>query len=257
MAEAAAELEIALADAGLLLVELEKFRTPDAGRAASPRSAALGLGDRARRLHRAGALDERAAAPLLREARSLLDRLRAELSDLRAAPAYRAAVAAHRGGDHAALATLLPAVLDGLEPLTEPPAVFRPVPWLRRNRPRPPTDIAADVLRLRETGVAGEGDAAARGVDPALPAVAVFVAAPVSDPVSLRYDPGVLPPAVFRMRDTGELLIHVPVLRAPFAVQVASALDLDEVGEIAVDFAGYRASLQESLDRLGLPVQSA
>jgi hypothetical protein len=55
MAESlATELEGAIADTGLLLIELEKFRVAPASPVAALRAEARALGDRARRLHRTG-----------------------------------------------------------------------------------------------------------------------------------------------------------------------------------------------------------
>src|SRR5262249_57561137 len=88
----ATELEVVVADAGLLLIELEKFRVAPTSRAASLRADALGLGDRARRLHRSGSLDDQAAAPLVREGRAIIEQLRRILQDIRDPPPYPAAV---------------------------------------------------------------------------------------------------------------------------------------------------------------------
>jgi hypothetical protein len=258
MAESVAtELEGTIADTGLLLIELEKFRVAPTSPAASLRAEALGVGDRARRLHRAGTLDDSAAAALVREARATVERLRRTLQDVRDAPAYREAVAAHRGGDHAVLARLLPELLVGLEYVAAPPALFHPVGWLRRNRPRPAVDVAAEVARLRETGLVASGDATAWGSDPDLPAVPLLAVQPSGDPIALRFEPQDLPPAVFRLRETDEHLVHVPVLRSPFAAVLPDRLDPDELGEISIDHPRYRVELLEALGSSGLPVHGA
>jgi len=253
----ATELEVVVADTGLLLIELEKFRVAPTSRAASLRAEALGLGDRARRLHRSGTLDDQAAAPLVREGRAIVEELRRTLQDIRDAPAYRAAVDAHRAGDHAALATLLPGLLVGLEAVPTPPVLFHPVTWLRRNRPRPPADVAAEVARLRDTGLPAAGDATTWGSDAELPAVSLLEAPPAGDPIALRFEPAALPPAVFRLRETDEHLVHVPVLRAPFAAVLPSTLDPDELGEISVDHPRYRALLLDALRGVAVPVSGA
>jgi len=253
----AAELEEAIADSGLLLLELEKFRGAPGASGVSLRAEALGLGDRSRRLHRSGTLDEAAAAVLVREAHAVVERLRRSLREMRDASDYRAAVVAHRAGDHAALAALLPEVFLGLESVAPPPALFHAVAWLRRNRPRPPADVAADLARLRDAGLVAEGDAAARGSDPELPAVPLLQAPPAGDPIALRFEGAGLPPALFRLRDTDEYLVHVPLLRAPFAAVVARSLDPDELGEISVDHPRYRDGLLEALERAGVPVHGA
>lgn len=252
----AGALEAALADAGLLLVELDKFRAAGDEPASGLRRETLALGDRARRLHRAATLDDAAGAALLVEARALGERLQDALRDIRAAPAFRAAVAAHRAGDHAALARLLPNLFAGLEHLVESPPLFHPITWLRRNRPRPPADVVADVSRMRDQGVPGHGDAETPGTDPELPALALLTE-PSADPILLRFAPEVLPPAVFRHRETREHLVHVPLLRARFEVVVPATLDPDEVGEIPLDHARYRRELLDALGQAALPVRTA
>jgi hypothetical protein len=250
---AAAALEVAIADAGLLLVELEKFRAGRGEPASTLRAEALALGHRARRLHRTGALDDAAAAPLVLEAGALLERLRDALSALRATPGFRAAVAAHRAGDHIALATLLPSLFDDLEHVGSPPPLFHAVAWLRRNRPRPPVEVVRDVARLRDAGLAAEGDAQTPGTDPELPAVPLAVEPP-AEPILLRFAPDTLPPVVFRVRATQEHLVHVPLLRAPFDVVLPLTLDPDELGEISLDHPHYRAQLVEALSGAGLRI---
>src|SRR5262245_55653486 len=199
MADAAdTTLEAAIADIGLRLLELEKF-APDAREAAEGlRTEALALGGRARRLHRAGTLGEVTASGLERDAQRLLERLREALQAIRSAPRFRAAVDAHRTGDHARLASLLPVVFDDLEWVRHPPTLFHAVAWVRRNRPRPATEVVADIARLHEDGLVAEGDVETAGVDPELPAVPLAAQAPADDPVFLRFAPGALPPAVFR-----------------------------------------------------------
>jgi hypothetical protein len=253
----ATELEAAIADTGLLLIELEKFRVAPTSPAATMRADALGLGDRARRLHRTGTLDDRAVAALVHEARAIVERLRRTLQDIRDAPAYRAAVAAHQAGDHAALVTLLPDLLVGLEPVPDPPALYHPVTWLRRNRPRSAADVAGDVAHLRDAGIVAVGEATAWGSDPELPAVQLLAAQPAGDPIALSFDPEALPPAVFRLRETDEHLVHVPVLRAPFRAVLPPRLDPDELGEVSVDHARYRGLLLDALERVGVPVRGA
>src|SRR5262249_59411407 len=90
-----------------------------------------------------------------------------------------------------------------------------------------------------------------------LPAVSLLAAPPAGDPIALRFEPGALPPAVFRLRETDEHLVHVPVLRAPFAAVLPSALDPDELGEISVDHPRYRALLQDALRGVAVPVSGA
>ena len=253
---AADALERAVAETGGLLVELEKFRAGSRGDLATLRAEALGLGDRARRLHREHLLAG-ATGPLVQEGNALVERLRRSLRELRDSPAYRAATAAHGAGDHAVLAAVLPDLFEGLALVPAPPPLFHAVSWLRRNRPRPPADIAAEIARLQHQGIEAEGDALARGVDPALPAVPLLDERPAGDPVSLRFAPDALPPVVFRLVDSGDHLVHVPLLTARFEVLVAESLDPDEVGEITLDHARYRDDLLRALGDAGVPAARA
>jgi hypothetical protein len=252
---AAAALEIAIADTGRLLVELDKFAAGRAEPARALRADVLALGQRARRLHRAGALDD-AAAVLVAEAGALLDRLRDMLRATRDAPEFRAAIVAQETGDHGTLAALLPRLFDGLDHVGAPPPLFRSVDWLRRNRPRPPEDVVAEVARLRDEGIVAEGDARAPGIDPELPAVALQVDPP-GEPILLRFAGADLPPVVFALRDTREHLVHVTLLRAPFDVVLPDVIDPEELGEISLDHPRYRAELAAALGPTGLRVRSA
>jgi hypothetical protein len=254
--EPAGTLELAVADAGRLLIELEKFRVSREGALAALRSDVLALGDRSRRLFRAQRLDEEEAA-LRSEGRQVIERLRAALQSLRESPTYRAAVAAHAAGDHGALATLLPALFEGIEPVSAPPPLFHPVPWLRRNRPRPAQDVVAEIVRLSHEGIAPEGDLLAWGTDPALPAVELLDERPPADPVTVRFPAGSLPPVVFRLSESGTYLVHVPVLRAAFEVLVAESLDPEELGEITLDHAPYRDDLLAALRHAEVTVGAA
>jgi hypothetical protein len=179
------------------------------------------------------------------------------VAGLRQAPPYRAAVAAHRAGDHAALARLLPTVLDGLEHVPEPPPLFHAVTWLRRNRPRPADDVARDVARARDHGLDADADPLAGGIDPELPAVPLALDPDGASPVLLRFEAGSLPPAVFRLRPSGQLLVHVPVLRAAFAVVLPETLDPDELGEVSVDHPRYRRLLIDALATHGFVARVA
>src|SRR5262245_32783037 len=253
---AAAALEIAIADAGLLLVELEKFRTGGGEPARALRADVLALGQRARRLHRTGALDDAAATALGREADALLHRLRGMLHATRAAPDFRAAVVAQETGDHDAVAALLPRLFDGLEHVAVPPPLFRPVTWLRRNRPRRPADVVADIVQLGDAGIVAEGDAQTPGTDRELPAIALQVDPP-AEPILLRFAGSDLPRAVFCLRDTREYLVHVMRLRAPFEVVLPEVLDADDLGEISLDHPRYRSELAAALVPTGLRPRSA
>jgi len=256
MADAAeTTLEAAIADIGLRLLELEKFAPGTREAAGGLRTEALALGGRARRLHRAGTLGDATASGLEREAQGLLERLRDALQAIRSASPFRAAVDAHRAGDHARLASVLPLVFDDLEWVPHPPALFHAITWVRRNRPRPPAEVVADIARLREHGLPAEGDVETAGVDPELPAVALATQAPADDPVFLRFATRSLPPAVFRLGATGAHLVHVPRLTTPFDVIVPATLE--DPGEITFDHPHYRDLLLHELARVGLQGRTA
>ena len=176
---------------------------------------------------------------------------------MRESPSYRAAVAAHATEDHTALATLLPALFEGIEHVPTPPPLFHAVLWLRRNRPRPAHEVVAEIVRLLHEGIAPDGDRLAWGTDPELPAVELLDERPLADPIMVRFAPGSLPPAVFRLIESGTHLVHVPVLRAPFEVLVAKSLDPEELGEITLDHAAYRDDLLAALRHAEIAVGAA
>src|SRR5437867_11118645 len=151
------QLESAIADTGALVLRAQKYRRGAGPEGAALLGAALALGDEARRLHRRDALDAAAAAHLLAEARALAEQLRVLLAEVRADADYRAAVAAHRAGDRAVLARLLPAILAGLEPAPAPGDLFATLAGLRRGRLRLAGDGGAEVPPPRTQGLAAGG----------------------------------------------------------------------------------------------------
>jgi len=251
-------LEAAIADAGALLVRVQKYT-----RGAGPAGAALGrealaLGDSARRLHRTQRLDGDAAAQLLAEARALGERLRAFLGEIRADAVYRDAVAAHAAGDQPALTRLLPAVFAGLEPVTQWPDLFVPLVSVRRGRPRPVADLVADVVRVRDEGLEAEGDDLSPGADAELPAVVLSQDPPGDEPAALRFPGGSFPAPVHRLWATGEHLVYVRRLRAPFVVRLATAAADDEQRRLETSPAEdtrRRAELGRALTAAGIPVE--
>jgi hypothetical protein len=244
-------LETAIADTGALLVQLHKFR---AGAALHPvlLAEAMALGDRARRHLHAQALDAAADAALTADATALRARVQRALDDVRASTDYRAAVAAHAAGDRDTLARILPRVFAGLTPVPPPAALWHAVPWLRRNRPRPAAEIAAVVQHLAATGIEADGDPMAPGIDPELPAVPLDTEPAGADPLLLRWSASDLPRAVFRLDETGAIVVHVPRLVAPFTVVLPATLDEDELGEVSVDHPRYRAELVDALAAVGI-----
>ena len=252
------ELESAIADAGALLVRAQKYK-----RAAGPEGVALArealsLGDAARRLHRQGTLDAAAASRLLAEARALATRLGALIVAVHADAGYRAAVAAHAAGDHGALARLLPLIFAGLE-TARAPELFTPVAWLRRGRLRPVEDLVAEAVTVRSEGLSAEGDDLSPGADPELPAVVLSDYPPPDEPVLLRFPPGTVPPSLHRLVASGEILVHVPRLRAPVEVLLAGRLALDEQLRVEIspaEWEQHRETLAAALGAAGIPVVS-
>jgi hypothetical protein len=247
-------LEAAVADIGALLVRAERYR-----RGAEPAGAALArearvLGDEARALHRRGRLDGTAARALLARVRTLAEKIQSLLAAIRAAPEYDAARAAVRDGDRAAALRLLPMVFVSLEALPTPAALYQPVAWRRRGRPRAVPDLVDEVVRTRDQGLSPEGDDLSRGADAMLPAVVLLDAPPSDEPLVLRLDPEGIGPEVLRLAETGEYLVHVPALRALAGVLVAHALPEDELEADAGDYARFRAELAAALERAGVPV---
>lgn len=249
------ELEAAVADAGLLLVRLEKYRAGARPDALALRRRALDLGDRARWLHHRAGLDAAAAQALLDETRALVAALHAALAAVRDAAPYRAAVAAHAAGDAAALARLVPEIFDGLEPFAPAGELFHAVPWRRRGRPRPPAELAATVAGLCADGLAPDGDDLAPGVDPGLPAVVLEPEAPDDEVVTLRIPSAAVPAAAFRRVEGGEVLVYSARLRAPVTVRLRAELDADALEEAGgIDYPPYRAAVRAALTAAGVPV---
>ena len=253
------ELESAIADTGALVVCAQKYRRGTGPEGAALLGAALALGDEARRLHRRDALDAAGAARLLAEARALAERLRALLAEVRAGADYRAAVAAHRAGDRAALARLLPAIFARLEPASAPGDLFATLAWLRRGRLRLAEDVVAEVLAARTEGLAGDGDDLSPGADPELPAVTLRSDALPTEPLVLRLPAAALPAPVLRLVESGDYLVHAARLPAPVALRLAARLETDEdlrVELAPADYARWRDAVARALAAAGVPVEA-
>jgi hypothetical protein len=248
-----ARLEAAVADAGARLLRLEKYRAGTGTEARALAQRVLALGDRARRAHHAGTLDAAAAEALLAEAGALGRALDAALAAVVASAEHRAAVAAHAAGDLAALAPLLPQLFAGVEVVAQPPDLHYPAPWLRRGRPRPPGEVAAALVELAASGIPAEADDLSPAVDAALPAIAL-TAGPPEEAVTLRFAAATLPAPLCRVVGSGEFLLHLARLRAPFTVVVRGALDDAEREAIPVDWPAYRRALVAALAAERLPV---
>ena len=250
------ELEAAIADLGTLLVRLEKYRRGSDSEGTALRREALALGDGARRLHRRDALDGTAAEGLLAQVEALAGRLHALLAAIRTDGDYRAAVAAHAAGDQPALARLLPAIFDGLEPATLPSALFHGLPWRRRGRVRPAVELGAEVVRAREEGLLAEGDDLSPGVDPELTAVQLQGAPSGEAPLVLRLRAAAMPAPAYRLAHTGDYLAFVPRLRAPFDVLLATEVPPDEVDVAPSDYRRYRDELSARLAAAGVQLET-
>ena len=250
-------LEAVIADAGTLLVRLEKYRRGVGPEGAALSRAVVALGDRARRGHRDDRLDAVVTGEFVADAERLVAELRELLATIQRGPDYRGARNAHTAGDHAALRRLLPAIFSGLDIVSAPPALFHVVPWLRRARPRPAAELADNLQRMHTDGLSAEGDDLAPGVDVDLPAVTFATELPAAEPVALRVDGTTLDAPVFRHADTGDHLVHVPQLQTPFIVVLRTTLDDEGGGDAAEDYPRYRADLTRALADRGLRVEDA
>lgn len=241
----ATRLEETIADAGTLLVQMEKFRARHGPEASALRAATLSIGDRARRAHRHGRLDDALAASLLADAEAARRALREWLANLRAGPVHRSAVGALARGDRAALGSALVDLFDGaaIEPV--PPRLYRAAPWQRRGRPRPAAEVADDLAALGRTGLVGETDPLVPGVEPDLPAVVLQRSPPVGEPLHLVFHAAALPAWVLTFAATDDVL--VPGARLACAFTVALPAPDDELDAWVLDPERYRAELRAAL----------
>jgi len=246
------ELEAAIAELGTSLVALEKFRAA-AGDVDGLRGRAIDLGDQARRLHRRARLDDTAARLLLGSVHALGGALGALLTEQRSSALYREAVAAHGRGDPA-LRRLLPELFAGLVAIETPAALHHAPAWYRRGRALPPADLTGAAEAVRREGLAADGDPIARGRDPELPAVVLDEDADPSAPISLRWRRADLPPLVFRLVETGDVLVHVPRLSASFDAVVPATVEGDEPADLLPDYGPYRDALRAALRAAHIPV---
>jgi hypothetical protein len=251
MADLVAELEAALTSAGTLLVWAEKYRHPDPGALPALRRQILGLGDHARHLSRAGALDEGAARELLDVLTTANRATRRLIDDVRSAAIYRRATEAQTAGDMDRLTAFLPSIFADLEAAAPPPAAFWTPTWQRRGRPLPADRIAADLLELRTNGIPAIDDDLSPAVDPELPGVLLSSTGPLGAPLALRYDAAVLPAPCLRLGED-QVLMPGPRLRLRFAVALASP---DEpLDEWVADPATYLDALGVACRHAGLEI---
>ena len=154
MAESlATELEAAIADTGLLLVELEKFRVAPASPVAALRAEALALGDRARRLHRTGTLDDAAVASLVRRGTRPG---RAPAASAPGRPRRAGLSRRRRGAPRRAISPSSPPCCRSSWSAwsTSPrhPSLFHPVTLAATQPAATAADVAAEVANLRDHG---------------------------------------------------------------------------------------------------------
>jgi len=251
MADAAAELEAALTSGGTLLIWAEKYRHADADALPSLRSRLLALGDRARRLARAGGLEERAAREVLDAVTAVNRAIRRLIDDRRASTPYRHAVEARGAGDLPRLAALLPVIFADLHAAAPPAAAFWTPVWQNRGRPLPAERIATELRDLEGLGIPATGDDLTAGVDPDLPGVLLSASMPLGAPLALRYEGTTLPLPCLCLRDD---LVVIPVdrLRLPFVVALARP---DEpLDEWVADPPAYLDALERACGQQGLAV---
>jgi hypothetical protein len=149
---------------------------------------------------------------------------------------------------------LLPLVFADLVLVRTPSALYHPLVWRRRGRPRAVSDLVAEVLRARDEGLTPEGDDLSRGADTRLPAVVLLDTPLPDEPLALRLDTARVGPEVLRLADTGEYLAHVSTFCAVAGVHVADELPADELEADPADYAGFRSELVAALGRAGVAV---
>jgi hypothetical protein len=246
-------LESAIADLGMLLVQLDKFRAGRADDARALHAVCLAIGDRARRAHRHGSLDEPLARELQADATRARISLERWLEDVRTSAPYRSAVTALAAGDDAGLRASLAALYDGVTIATAPDPLFHPVAWQKRGRPRSAAEVADEVARWRAEGLPGEGDADGPGVDPDLPGVVFHRAPPPGEPVYLTLRRDARPAWVLDLGATGDVVVPGARVRLPFVVTLADP-DADDLDAWTLDPAAYRRDLGAALRAAGVPL---
>jgi len=246
-----AELEAAVADAGMLLVWAEKYRHPDPLAWRTLHDRLLTAGDRARASARDAALDEATAGALLVEVREVSRALRALIDDARSSNVYRRAVEAHAAADRPRLRDLLPRTFANVEPAASIDVAFWTPPWQRRGRPLSADAVADYIAGVHANGVPGESDDLTPGVDPELPGVLLSRTGPSGAPLALRWEGSLLAGMTFALGED-QLVVPCRVLRAPFTITLAPADEpLDEWVE---DPEAYRAAVAAACIARGLPL---
>ena len=250
--DAVTALEAAIADLGTQLVQMDKFRAADADEARALRTAALAIGDRARRAHRQGTLDDALAHSLGAEVAATRAALAGWLARVRRSPVHHRAVEALARGDAAGLRASLGELFAAVRIVDAPPVLFHPVAWQRRGRPRAADEIAAEIARLRADGRPSEADEEMAGVDPALPGVLLQVSPPLGAPVYLVLRGTARPDWVVEL-PSGDVVAPGRSLHAAFVVGLADPDD-DELDGWTLDPATYRRELATALRAHALPI---
>jgi len=251
MADVAGELEAALTTGGTLLVWAEKYRHADADALPTLRSRLLALGDRARRLARAGDLEAETAHEVLAAVTTINTATRRLIADRRSSVPYRRAVEARRAGDFPQLAALLPEIFVDLDVGPPPDAAFWTPVWQSRGRPLAAERIVSELRELRALGIAASGDDMTPGVDPDLRGVLLSFPMPPGAPLALRYKGTRLPVPALRLRDD---LLVVPVDRLCLPFVVVIAVPDEPLDEWVADPAAYLDALVHACRQQGLTV---
>jgi len=253
--DGASRLEEAISELGTLLVQMEKFQAHRASDGEALRAASLAIGDRARRAHRHGRLEPPLAAELLADALAARSALETWLACVRGSEWYTRAARALAAADREAVASAIVQVYDGAGIHVPPPTLYHPVTWQRRGRPRAAADIADEIASLRTTGLAGESDPAASGVDPALPAVVLHLAPPPGAPVALVLRGAALPAWVMTLPVTDDVFVPGECFLTPFEIELLEPDD-DAIDEWVLDPLAFRQDLHAALLARRLPVVS-
>jgi hypothetical protein len=249
----AAALEEAIADLGILLVQMDKFRARHADDARAIRAVCLAIGDRARRAHRHGALEAALAAELTADTGAARAALDAWLAAVRSGASYRSAVSALAARDVPRLQTGLVEVFDDVHVAPPPSVLYHPVVWQRRGRPRPAAELADDIARLRAGGIPGEDDASAPGVDPELPGVRLHATRPFGAPIHLALRGAALPTWGLVLGGSDEVVVPGARLDVDFSVGLADPDD-EELDAWTLDAAAFRRDLAAALVARQIPI---
>ena len=216
----------------------------------------LVLAAEARRLYRMAPLDVGAVDLLAARCRHLAERLRDLVNAARTTPTYREAAEAWSAGDAATLARLVPAVFTDLVKATPLRPLYRGIALtVRGNRLRSASEIAQELAQLRTTGIPADEEADGPGVDETLRAVAL-----VDDwtrlevPFAIRIEAAGASLPIFRVADSGELLVHTRCFgEGRRDVVLERSPPPDRWPDLGTDHADYLSELRAAMQRGGCP----